>query len=149
MRVSKSPISQTVTWPHDLINHHQGPGLRMLDTLHISKDADAVPLIQASVSSISVRGIDRRSLARAWLQQEDVCSSVLGTKINVTEDTGANACLCTIEDQAWVDIDNCGTLSREVSVCHLMSLSECYPYHQDGCLVQDLGPHLVDQIAIA
>jgi hypothetical protein len=101
---------------YNLINHHQSPGLCMLDALHVAKDIDTVPLVQAAVDLVSVGCSGGRCVGTPWLEKEYVCTSVLGAKVNMAEDTRADAGLSPVnENQARVDIYDGRALGRQLA----------------------------------
>jgi hypothetical protein len=84
----------------------------MFDALHVTKDIDTIPLVQTAVNLVSVGCTGDRCVGTPWLEKEYVSTSVLGTEVNMTEDTGTDAGLSPVnEDQARVDIYDGGALS--------------------------------------
>lgn len=64
------------------------------------------------------------------------------------EDVGAHAFGVGDHDEGRVDVDCSGALWGRVSLVHKSRLLK-RAYQGDGCLIQYLGAHLVDQIRIA
>lgn len=83
----------------------------MLDTFHVPEDVDPVSLIEATISLVPVGSTGGSYVGAPRFEKEDVCSSVLGAEVDMAQHARANAGLCSIQNQAWVNVHDGRTLS--------------------------------------
>jgi hypothetical protein len=97
-------------WTYDLVDHDQDPGLRMLATLHISKDHETQPVLDETVYGTVNAG--RVDVHRARVQQEDVGFGAVRNVVHMSQNVGAYAFGVGDHDKGRVHVDGSRALSR-------------------------------------
>lgn len=120
----------------------------MLGALRVPKDGNAQPLVKFVIRPIAIARREPLRICRLGVQEEDVGAGEFGEDVDMFENVCFDRILGLINDQVGINIDNGTPLSCDQ---HAYSdrIDSRNPYQSNGCLVQDLCPHLMHRLCIS